>query len=492
MDTLFATVFESQHDELDRAIESKDVEGELPSDLRGTLLRNGPGIQTAGDDLLNMFDAHAYVAKLELGASPRIVAKHVRTKVFEAEQAAKKQVGRRVFTNMPSRWKNLANLDLANTASHDVYAWGDVVLASLDPGHWALDAKTLETIGEHRWRGAAPEGHVMGPMPRVDRETSRLVCYSIKVGRGRDEITFHELDSNWKSERRASYDLARSFTFIHDIAFTRDHYIVVEAPLALSVPKALFGARTVYDSFAWPKGGTSSVVLFDRGKERAEPVRVQLPEPAMAFHIVNAFERDGETVIDLVTYSGRVNFQTLSPEKLRARQDMGGEQLTGALRRVVVKRDGDRAPTWSKLGDAFGELPEVDPEKHGKPYRFAWFSCPGEATRGAPDEIGFVWFSRIMKLDVESHEAIFYDAPKDTFVSQPAFAARAGGGNAERAEDDGYLLVWELDARAKKTSVVVLDAKDLSFRARVRLETFLPPASHTTFVAATGDGEKKR
>jgi carotenoid cleavage dioxygenase-like enzyme len=393
---------------------------------------------------------------------------------------------------MPSRWKNLANLDLANTASHDVYAWGGVVLASLDPGHWALDGKTLETLGEHRWRGAAPESHVMGPMPRVDRETSRLVCYSIKVGRGRDEITFHELDSNWKSERRASYDLARSFTFVHDVAFTRDHYILVEAPLALSVPKALFGARTVYDSFAWPKDGTSSIVLFDRGKERAEPVRVALPEPTTAFHIVNAFERDDETVIDLVTYGGRVDFQIFSPEKLRARQAVESHvAATGALRRVVVKRSGERALTWSKLGDAFGELPEIDQDKHGKPYRFAWFASPGETTRGAPDELGFVWFSRIMKLDVESRESIFYEAPSGTFVSQPAFAAR-GGGESARNEDDGYLLFWELDARAKKTSVVVLDAKDLSFRARVRLDVFMPPASHTTFVATASERAEKR
>ena len=39
-----------------------------------------------------------------------------------------------------------------------------------------------------------------------------------------------------------------------DVAFTESRYVVVEAPLDLSVPKALFGACTVYDAFRWKPG----------------------------------------------------------------------------------------------------------------------------------------------------------------------------------------------------------------------------------------------
>ena len=60
-----------------------------------------------------------------------------------------------------------------------------------------------------------------------------------------------------------------------------------------------------------------------------------------------------------------------------------------------------------------------------------------------------------MKFDFEDpSETIEYELPDGEFGTEPFFV-----GNGGTNEDDGYILVQTLNARAKKASITILDAK---------------------------------
>ena len=62
-----------------------------------------------------------------------------------------------------------------------------------------------------------------------------------------------------------------------------------------------------------------------------------------------------------------------------------------------------------------------------------------------------------MKFDFEDpSETIEYELPDGEFGTEPFFV-----GNGGTNEDDGYILVQTLNARAKKASITILDAKNM-------------------------------
>jgi all-trans-8'-apo-beta-carotenal 15,15'-oxygenase len=478
---MFHEVFRSQKEEHD--LEISKIEGTVPRELSGTLYRVGPGILQVGKDPLNFFDAHGMLASMTFGDGKiRFRNRHVKTETYQKEIASGKQVVRRAFTNIPSgRLANFFKVKIPSTAVHDVYLWGGRLFSAADPGHYAHDKDTLETIGEDRWQGAAAKSNLMCPMPRPDPESGTLVCYSVKPGAlSPDKITFLELDQSLRTIRESTHPLARTATFVHDVAFTKNHYLVFELPPVLKVGAAISGKGTLFDAFEWPSGEGAAALIAPRSGI-GPAVRIKLgPEFVALFHVINAYEDSGKIVADTVTYSSPVDFHWFAPPDLRAK--MGQPKLIkgAALMRFVLDPTKGTLLSVQRIGDRVGELPEIHPAHHGKRYRYAYLATPIRS-RTDVDPLAFLWFEGLMKLDVNGGTSITWDAGPNRFVSQPVMAPKPSA----RSEDDGWILSWVLDAESQKTEVVILDAKDMTKVARIELAIRLPAASHCLFAPAS-------
>jgi all-trans-8'-apo-beta-carotenal 15,15'-oxygenase len=448
-------------------------EGSVPADLRGTLVRNGPGLVRIGDDLLHLLDGHALLATASFGRDrPRLRARHVETPWLAAERKAGRMVHRRLFTNLPGRFSNLLKIDRAGGAGHDVHAWAGRLIAT-DDHHFAVDPVTLETERHVRWDDRKL-AHC--PMPRPDPETGRLVGYLLKEGGLRpDQLTFVELDRGLRVLSRSKpHTLPGSPVIVHDVAFTPRWYVVTEAAARLSPLSALGGRRTLFQSFGWPDGLTLAVTLVARPDgERA--VRVLLPAPAKAcFHVANAHDDgDDRVVVDLVVYDGPVDFDQLGPPDLRAL--WGTKPSAGVpprLRRVVIDTATGELVSVRDLGTVPLELPEIDARLHGRPHRVIYGATPGTASGTETDPLAFPFFHGVARVEVATGATTVWDAGPHRLVSQPAFAPRDDG--------EGWLLAWVHDAERGETDVVVLDAADPSRGPVAVLATgaALPPSNH--------------
>lgn len=476
-----ALIFHDAPERLDA--ELSEIEGALPAELRGTLLRTGPGQLAIAGSPVHFFDAEGWVAALQFGrGAPRLRARHVETPAFVAERNAGRRLYRRPFTNLPGgRWSNLLRLSLANAAAHDVYAWAGSIVASDAPGHFLMDRDTLEP------RGAAPTNAwikppgSLSPMPRIDPHTQRLTMYTTTPGvLGNDTLVFHEVDAQWSRTSSVSARLPTRGSFLHDHAFSRKYWVVAEIG-RLSLGKALGGAASLYDAIG--HDATSPVHLFVVPRDVAGSVSataIPLPSNHGCFHLFNAYDdaSDGALVVDTITYEGRLDFRDLFPPPLRAAAGPSAPvRGPSIVRHRIDPRTGeDRTRIVEGVS---GEAPAIHPAFAGRRHRFGYVASPTDQSN-SPADYGYFWFHGLAKVDFDDDQHAVWNAGPRRMVSPPTFVPRPGATD----EDDGWLLAWTIDAERSGSSVVVLDARDVAAGpiATLRLPVMLPGVSHVEWM----------
>jgi carotenoid cleavage dioxygenase-like enzyme len=221
------------------------------------------------------------------------------------------------------------------------------------------------------------------------------------------------------------------------------------------------------DHFEWEPERGSRFLVFkrDTGALAAEVGT----EAFFVFHHVNAFEEDGDLVVDLVAYP---DADIVADLTLDALAGSGPDVSDGILRRYRLRLDGSEG---RRRGDGSGiteqtdfyagtELTRVSPDVRLSPYRYAY----GQAT-GHEGENGLV------KVDVETGAVMeWFDG---VYAEEPIFVPAPDGDR----EDEGVVLATVLDPDAGRSFLLVLDGETFEERARAWLPHHLPFGFHGRF-----------
>lgn len=449
------------------------VEGSLPVCIKGSFLFNGPGQTQIGGQQLHVFDGFGRVVSAALGeGSASLSARHVETPLLARERAANKVTRRRLFANKPGRWSNLFDLNLGNSCMHNVYSFAGRTFAGQDRGHFEIESESLAVKGAMRCGGLHGKGTNATPMPRMDPETGHLILWLQKPG-PKDSITMVELDQDLNVAHQQSCKLPPGL--IHDVAFTKDYYIITRFA-KLAVLKVLWGASPVFDAVGFDD---EVPVLYLIPRRGGEPKAVKLPA-RVHFHYFNAFQENGEVVVDTIGYPGRVTFRRLMPQAERER--LGLPDTPTPIPEVVRYRISlDTLAVQERImPDVACEAPEVNPEVRGRPSRYGYASAKTESD-DAIDPGAYAWFGGVAKLDFTDNRATVWQAPAGCTASPPVFVpdpARSG-------EDAGFVLSWVQNPKEKRSSMVVLDAQALDQGpvARAHYPKLLGLISHVSFHA---------
>lgn len=445
------------------------IEGTLPEGLRGTLTRNGTGRSRIGDTQLSMIDGYSMFGALGLRAGEahlRVV--HPETELRRVERQAGRMVKRRLFTNLPGWWRNIANFDVGNGTNHDTYTWGGAFHVSDTGAHYALSAPNLEDLGLRDWGEAVREGELIAAMPREDVARNTLVAHVLEQKLSGDRLTFVEVDAQFGLvHRSASVTLGG---FVHDQAFTDRWYVAVQTTAKPRAFPLLAGTLPIWSTMTIAEEG---VVLWLVPRGRAgEPVRIEVPcSVRTVFHLINAHEDGEHVVVDFCGYEGAMSFHGVMAHKRGE-----AHEETPPSRLIRVRADPASGAVEVRPWDVSGEAPTVAPALNGRPYRTTWFA---ELPTPGPDRHMVIHANAICALDVETGRTTRWRAGDRQQVSPPAFAADA----ASEDPEVGWLLVWVLDLDTETTDVVVLDAQELGAGpvARLNLGVYLPPPNHCRF-----------
>ncbi|HTB51020.1 MAG TPA: carotenoid oxygenase family protein [Solirubrobacteraceae bacterium] len=451
----------------ERSLDAVPVEGALPAWLTGSLLRTGPAKFEAGErGYRHWFDGLAMLHRFSFADGAVSYAN--RFLESRAYRAAREQntIVYSEFATDPCRtlFKRVATAfsppAIGDNANVNLTRLGDEFLAMTEtPLPVVFDPHTLATLGV----GEPAPGQLTVAHPHQSPKTGELVSYATHFG---PYTTYRVYAQQSRGRRRMIAKLGVSRpAYMHSFAITERYVVLVEFPF-VAIPIAIpLSGRPFIENFHWrPQRGTRfHVIELETGKLRG----TYEGEPFFAFHHVNAFERDGELVIDLCAYQNAEIVRDLYLDHLRQEHPTLPEP---ELRRCRLRLDGSNVE-YERLADVGLELPRIDYRRcNGRAYRYVY---------GVGQRDGGDFLDQLVKVNVERGDTHVWCEP-GTYPGEPVFVPEPDA----TGEDAGVLLTVVLDAAAGSSFLLVLDAGDLHELARARVPHHIPFGFHGQFATS--------
>ena len=435
-----------------------EVVGEIPSDLNGVYVRNGPNPQHESRGRYHWFDGDGMVHAVHIAdgkASYR--NRFVRTDGFERERDAGEPLWSGIIEPPAENPPGEPEKDTANT---DLLFHNDRLLALWYRGGkpYAMDPLTLETLGPEDFGGSLR--CEVSAHAKVDERTGELCFFD--YGMRPPYMRYGVVGPEGAVRHFVSIDLPGP-RLPHDMAISERHSILMDLPLVNDPQAAKAGRfRLLFDRNMPSRFG----VIPRYGA--AEQIRWFEADPCFIYHSINAYDDGDEVVMDVCRVT-----------KPQPRSDLDGPlaQMLSYLRmdaHLYRYRFNLRTGLTSErmIDDDNSEFPSVNQGMIGRRSRFAYnMHISSEKT---------LLFDGLMKYDVDSGAAETHWFGDGRWGSEAPFAPRPGA----TAEDDGYLVSYVFDEREGHSDVEVLDARDVAAGpvCTIKLPVRVPLGFHATWV----------
>ena len=452
-------VMTAEPGELALEIPASAIEGALPRELAGGRhLQNGPGWTKIAGRLAHPFDGHGFVRALEFtqDGGARFRSRFVRTPAYVAERAAGKLVHKGLGTSVGGPLANLRAPGPRNVSNTTIQPWAGRLISGWEGGRpYALDAESLETIGEETFGGALPDAAFLAHV-RIDASANRLVGLNVYRGAA-SRFVFRELDASGRqvAEREVSIP---GMHFEHDFVVTPRWYVLAGNPMKASLPKfaaAMLGFGTLISALRTDDAKPGELFLIPRG--RPGPLRtIRLPQRCFVIHFANAHDLDDRTCavelcgFESFEFGGEFGFQGASAALDPTLPDRRAS--IQRLYRATVRDDTDDA-AWETLSDYGMDFPRVHPAREGRAAPAIYASTRADLRYSDP-------FDSIARVDAvdRARPTEVWSARAGQFVGEPVFAPRPGARDLE----DGWVVALVYDGVERRTQLCVFEPRSLA------------------------------
>jgi carotenoid cleavage dioxygenase-like enzyme len=456
----FAVGFRSLNAEI--TVPDLPVQGTLPGWLSGSLLRNGPARYEAGErSVRHWFDGQAMVHRFTFDAgrvgyanrfldtpSHRSIAESERISFPEFATDPCRSLFARFFTRFVRKPSTNANVNIARL--------GDRYVAMTEtPLPIAFDRDTLATAGVVDYQDEL-SGQLTTAHPHQDPATGDLVNYLLHFARRSEYRVYRQKNPGMTREPIGRIKVARP-AYMHSFAITGQYVVLAEFPLVVNPLSIVLSGRPFIENYRWePKRGTRFTVMSLQDGS----VRGVYEGPALfAFHHINAFDDDGDVVVDLCAFEDASIIDALYLDRVRAANSI---PLAFPTRCRIALDSG--LVGVERLSDEPLEMPRIAYERHnGSPYRYVYGV-------GSRDRSGADFVNQLVKLDVTAGATLTWSEP-GRYPGEPVFVPSPDGG---QAEDAGVVLSVGLDVAARSSFLLVLDAGTFEELARAEVPHAIP------------------
>ena len=440
--------------EVEHSVDDLEVEGELPSDLVGTFVRNGPNPRFADPGNYHWFEGDGMLHAVHLdGGRASYRNRWVRTAAWQAEDDAGRALWSAGFrADSDEMIKNAANTAVLEVAGR--------AYALIEGGvPYEFDPRTLETVGPTTFDGRLRGTFTAHPKRDPNGE---LVYFGWHPFRTR--VDHGVIDAQGNIVHTTSFDLPVT-TMMHDFAITEHYSLFFDHPLKYRLEKISEGGIPI----SWePEAGTRIGVL-ERRAEGADIRWYTLP-PFYFFHVGNAYE-DGDSIVVTAARQARTTFAGAG------RVDAAAADEYNSPRLHEWRLDLRTGACSERSLDAVGsEFPRISPTRVGRENRYTFGAHEASATG-----IGSAMYTGAFRLDHRSGEVQEHLWGPGCFGGENVVVPRAGATD----EDDAWLLGFVFDESTRTSELRILDAADLRAGsvARVRLPDRVPYGFHGEWFA---------
>jgi carotenoid cleavage dioxygenase len=423
------------------------MDGVLPPDLQGTLVRIGPGSEAAGAlHAIELRDGAAVSYATEPSEADANVLWHAGSLLALAE------------TGLPQRFSR-----------------------ALEPEEF--DGGLSQPIASHVHRDSVTGGRVLfGVEPGT--ETSSPV---LRIG---------EWDATGALAHYQAVALERA-TWQHDIGVTHDHVVFMESPTAYGEDLAGDGVAV---PFRWTPGAEGWIGVVDRTGDGTD-VRWIRQDPCLVTHVLGAYDEEGgggqggagrsagsagtggAMVMHVVRYPVPESGQPFDhASSVVGRAGIGESLIGGGLGVLERWRIEGTTCEQVQIDDRMVEYVQADPLYEGARFRYGYGvevapTAAGSVEGGDVDHLG------LLKIDVARDEVRSWRPGEYRVASEPLFVRAVDG----EGDDEGWLLTVVYDATREASDIYVLDASSFGRRGPqtvIHLPAGLPFRSHGTWVGA--------
>uniref|UniRef100_A0A3Q3VXB4 Uncharacterized protein n=1 Tax=Mola mola TaxID=94237 RepID=A0A3Q3VXB4_MOLML len=501
--------------------ERAEPEGVVPGWLRGTLLRNGPGILSVGDTSYeHWFDGMSIMHSFTFtDGEVTHRSRFLRSDTYNANMAANRIVVSEMGTMAyPDASKNFIVKaitflnhtvpDFTDNGASSFIKYGNNYYATSETNYIrTIDPVTLETKEKVDYLKYLPV-NLASSHPHYDKEGNAYNMGTSIAEKGKTKYMLFKVPAAsakgknvpaLKNVEVISSVSCRSLltpSYYHSFGMTDNYFIFIEQPLKLEILKM---ATAYMRGVNWasclkfcPEENTL-IHVIDRktGKE----VETKYYTGAMVvYHHVNAFEDDDHLIFDVIAYKDNSLYEMFYLSKLKEdpgsrddayskpsykrfalplHSDKGiavGENMVKVkctTASAVKEKEGKLMCQAEVLSEGF-ELPRINYDINGKKHRFVYGNCVEESALS----------KRIAKLDTEKKEKVYWNED-NCWPSEPVFVPRPNG----ESEDDGVVLSSVInDNPGQPSFIVILDGRTFKEVARAYVSAELHRGMHGLFI----------
>ena len=420
------------------------VEGAIPKELRGRLLRNGPNPIAPDPAAYHWFMGDGMLHGIELRDGKAASYRNRWVRTDQALSLLREDPVPGQPDDVFPVGSSVANTHVVMHAGK-IFALVEVCL----PTQVRPD---LSTVGRFDFGGKLRSA--MTAHPKVDPVTGEMLFFGYDPF-GPPWLRYHVVNANGELVRSEDIDI-KGPSMVHDFAITERNIVFLDLPVVFDFD--LVGKRPFPAEWKPEYGARVGVMPRDGGNA---DVRWFDVEPCYVFHPLNAYDDNGTVVIDVARHP-----------KMFATDIYGPAELPPTLDRWTIDLDAGKV-IEERLDDRPQEFPRIDDRLAGRRHRYGYTTSVGVDTE-------WVHFGGLMKHDLQAGTTEGHAFGRGVHAGEGVFVAASD----DVGEDAGWVLSVVYDERRDASDLVVLDATDFSGSpvATVTLPQRVPFGFHGSWI----------
>ena len=456
------------------AVDLKCTQGEVPKDLYGAYMRQGPNPVHKPPGLYHWFDGDGMIHAVYFrDGKASYIRKWVQTRGLREDIT-------RGSAKMPGI---MGPFDVAKVAGHEATQInpeyckdtsnttlnvfnGKLLSAWYNSGRvYRLNPLTLETEGEENFYGALDTS--MNAHGKTDPRTGEFINYG--YADFQPWLMYYVIGTDGKVRHKERVDTAGP-RLPHDTTITPNYTILHDFPLFHDVDLL---RKTGHRVVQFHRDLPSRFGVMPRYGRQGEVKWFDF-EPGYVLHMVNAWE-EGDWIIMDGCFQPDPTIRRDPSETGPLSSMLAYLRYTGHLRRWRMNlKTGEKSE--QQLDDLNVEFCLPDMEKYGVKTRYSYHQL-------IPTDLQTLAFEGLVKYDHDKGTREIYRYPAGWFPSEAPFAQSTKGGD----EDNGYVITLATNIADYRSEAWIFDAKNITAGPMTRIA--LPARVAAGFHAAwfTGD-----
>ena len=445
----------------------EDIEGDLPSDIRGTFFRNGPGRQRIGDQQYgHWFDGDGMICAFTFNEGrAHFRNRYVRTPKYIEETAAQKILYRGFGTRIPGGLTANFLKTPANPANTNTVYHGGHLLALNEGGKpWALKPGSLETLGEFTYDGELEPSMMFSAHGKVHARTGDYINFGGGIsGFGlkglKPCINLYRINPEGKLFDKGRIP-TETFPFCHDFALSDRYAVFFLGSIVFgNMLPLILGTRTISEQVIFDESVPMQIVVVDL--DTLTEVKRFETDPGAIIHFGNAFEEGDELIIDGMFQDDFAANDTLR-DVFNPDNRFGGGWY---MRYHLNLKTGDMRV--AQVMDTESEFPTFNTTLAGSRHQVTYTAC-------SVDNGSNSFFNGISRVTFDG-DATLVTLPPGYYGSEPLFVP---GTNSQK-EDDGYLMEVVYNSFEHKSELQIYRADNINEQVcSLKLKHHVPHQFH--------------